>query len=151
MEPPLRRGSLPDWFLSPPQNDDVLVGVGVSPDHLPLSIARRVALTDAYSDAARSSSAKVSALLKTWSEERGVDGAPVRIRGVEETANVLASEVLENAKVARLSVDEDDRVFALVTVSLQALRARWLEETAQTLAEPDTERDDSDGFRSQAP
>jgi len=133
-----KQSDLPEWYLSPPEDEEYLYGIGESngPD---LGMTRTSAEAAARDDIVRQVAVKVNNMINNSKEQIG-QGSDAQMANLQQSAsNQIASQTLRECKIIERKIDTGGgtyKAYALAKMSLAALR----EETKKTLVDKDLQR-----------
>jgi hypothetical protein len=110
--------NLPDWFLTPPNAEDMLYAVGFSKKTNP-QMALVTAADWARQELARVVSVKVSTMTKQFLEEAGVENQTQASEFSQVVSKSLASEVISGSKIDKQELKpSQDKYAAYVLIKL---------------------------------
>lgn len=118
---------VPEWFLTPPEAEDALYGIGSAKKQNP-SLARKAAIARARDEIASTVNTKVQSMLKDFMQESGVGENAQALEFTQSVSKQVTDVSLRGSKVKEVYPAKDGTFYALVEYPLQSLRESTLEE-----------------------
>lgn len=112
---------VPEWFLTPPEAEDAIYGVGMAMKQNP-SLARKAAIARAREEVASTVNTKVSSMLKDFMQESGVGENAQALEFTQSVTKQVTSTSLEGSKVKQVYPAKDGTFYVLVEYPLAQLR-----------------------------
>lgn len=128
-ENPPERKDLPDFFLNPPNPEDMYVGLGMAKLQDD-SLSRKTALARARQDIAAQVSVRVESMLTDYAQEAGADGNAQTLTFVESVSKEVTQLELNGARPEKQYAANDGTWYAMVYFPKAAL----LEEVGEVFA-----------------
>jgi len=116
---------VPEWFLTPPEAEDAIYGVGMALKQNP-SLARKAAIARAREEVASTVNTKVSSMLKDFMQESGVGENAQALEFTQNVTKQVTSVSLEGSKVKEVYPAKDGTFYVLVEYPLDQLRQKTL-------------------------
>ncbi len=117
---------VPQWFLSPPQAEDAIYGVGMALKQNP-SLARKAAIARARDEVASTVTTKVQSMLKDFMQESGVGENAQALEFTQNVTKQVTSVSLEGSKVKEIYPAKDGTFYALVEYPLDQLKQQTMD------------------------
>jgi hypothetical protein len=114
-------GSRPDWVLNPPQDDEMLFGLG-SANSTNESRGWRMAENRARSSISYQITAIVDGMQTDYTRQAGNDGAEIGQNFFEDVGRQLTATVLNGARVEKRGIGGNGTYYMLVSYSESAVR-----------------------------
>jgi len=124
-ESPLK--DAPEWFLNPPQESDMIYGVGSALKQNP-SLARKASIARARDEVSQAIEVQISSMLRDFMQESGVGDNAEALEFTEAVTRQVAATSLRGCVVKEVVVGKDGTFYSLVEYSLVDVRQAMLEE-----------------------
>jgi len=118
---------VPEWFLTVPEAEDALYGVGMAKKQNP-SLARKSAIARARDDIASQVQTKVSGMIKDFMQESGVGENAQALEFTQSVSKQVTDISLQGSTVKEIYPANDGTMYALVEYPLNSLRQSTLSE-----------------------
>jgi hypothetical protein len=118
---PAARVDRPDWVLNPPQDDEMIFGMG-SANSTNESRGWRMAENRARSSISYQITAIVEGMQQDYTQQAGTDGAETSQNFFLDVGRQLTSSVLNGARVEKRGIGSDGTYYVLVSYSESAVR-----------------------------
>ena len=118
---------LPEWFLNPPQAEDVYYGVGTAKKQNP-SLAKKTATARARDEIAQAVQVEVNTMLKDFMQESGVGNNAQALEFTESVSKQVASVSLSGSIIEKTDIGRDGTIYVLVKYSVDGARQAALAE-----------------------
>jgi hypothetical protein len=130
----VNKGMVPDWFLNPPESDDVIYGVGASEKTSSPQLAADVADTYARTNLANTIQVSVQAMVRTFLQQSGTLEEARTLQFAESVSKNVVDVKLTGVRISKREM-RGGRMFSMAEVSYDTMKNALLSAVRDAAAE----------------
>ncbi len=127
-------GSVPGWYLNPPDSKDIIYGTGASEKTASIELGKQVADANARTDLANTIQVSVQAMVRTFLQQSGTLDTSRALQFSEAVSKNVVDVKLTGVRISKRE-EKGGRMFSLAEVSYDTMKNALLSAVRDAAAE----------------